>query len=743
MCALAHFTDLKEHQDSLDYLLRQIAYVPASVDQCANFVDALGPGRESVLEDLLQRARDAPDARKRARYAAVSLALGDARAAREMLAVKADPQDRSAFIQVFETWHGNLNKLPEVVRQTPDPAFRSGICCAVGSLDPAFDLSGADQTALLDQCEDLYLHDPDAATHSAAGWAVSPLLAPSSSTAADAGTHRSIWLAETMPRGGLSSPLRRIRRDALPDLRERIKRIGRELPWIPPSEKIPEGQHWFKSRLTLTLLEVPPGTFQMGAVEETGALDPSASPSAPRMPFVSSAPPWRRHAVTLSQSLFMLDKEIPDLLFRACVHDASYAAAERPPAPAPDRMQDQRDLARAADGVSWTDAVLCCNWLSHKEGRKPCYRRTGKKLSAPAGEGVPRAEWDEWACDFSANGFLNGCSTRPQVARLLAANVAAVIATDRAINDGAALTFAVGFYTALISGRIIRQVFEESSGAASANHGSNLRHVSVGNAHVDPLDEPGLPWRPGAGLVERWKLSAHNPLDGLPPLDKDVYRPLPASPFRHLDRFLSEHARLFFGRGHAIRELYDLVTSPGAAIILYHGQTGVGKSSVLEAGLLPRLTRYQVLSVRRDHELDLLGSLAAALAPGTADFDLAAQWLGREAAQVDRPLLVILDQAEEAFTRPPTATDGSAFAGPQAEVRELARALRATFSRETDLFSCFSTPPAPISIRRASSPPSVPRSNRARQHRFRTPGSLLPGSKPIAPKADYRKSSIG
>src|SRR5581483_10128586 len=30
--------------------------------------------------------------------------------------------------------------------------------------------------------------------------------------------------------------------------------------------------------------------------------------------------------------------------------------------------------------VEWIHALLFCNWLSRKEGRKPCYERTGKAL---------------------------------------------------------------------------------------------------------------------------------------------------------------------------------------------------------------------------------------------------------------------------------------------------------------------------------------------------------------------------
>ena len=48
--------------------------------------------------------------------------------------------------------------------------------------------------------------------------------------------------------------------------------------------------------------------------------------------------------------------------------------------------------------------------------------------------------------------FLNGCSTRPHVKRLLDAGVPAVIATARPIDDAVAAEFAAAFYQASTTG---------------------------------------------------------------------------------------------------------------------------------------------------------------------------------------------------------------------------------------------------------------------------------------------------
>lgn len=67
---------------------------------------------------------------------------------------------------------------------------------------------------------------------------------------------------------------------------------------------------------------------------------------------------------------------------------------------------------------------------------------------------------------------------------------------------------------------------------------------------------------------------------------------LPNSPFKYLDAFSREDARIFFGRGRAIRKLLAYLNAPNSdQILLLYGQSGVGKSSFLNAGLLPRIEK--------------------------------------------------------------------------------------------------------------------------------------------------------
>lgn len=273
---------------------------------------------------------------------------------------------------------------------------------------------------------------------------------------------------------------------------------------------------------------------------------------------------------------------------------------------------------------------------------------------------------------------LNACATAGHVRRLLDAGVPAVVATARAVDDAVAQAFAVEFYRGLGAGAGVRRAFDEAAAAVRLRHGAAWRGATAAQTHTsaagagsasrdvgsddagadasDLTTDGGWPWalhvRDGAERVEEWSLAeaAGDPLFGLPPLPR---LPLPDRPFRHLAPFGREHAAVFFGRGAEVRALYDRVTgADGPPVVLLYGQTGVGKSSLLDAGLLPRLEASHVVRyARRDHALGLLGTLAAALgAWGPGASAVAAAWAGLE-WDAGRPVLVVLDQVEEAFTR--------------------------------------------------------------------------------------------
>jgi formylglycine-generating enzyme required for sulfatase activity len=88
------------------------------------------------------------------------------------------------------------------------------------------------------------------------------------------------------------------------------------------------------------------------------------------------------------------------------VSDANYPNEEKPQQ-WPGAVADISPTSdHPVQQVNWYDAVLFCNWLSRKEGRTPCYDRTGKKvkgrnLQKPAEE----MEVDEWRLVPDGTGY--------------------------------------------------------------------------------------------------------------------------------------------------------------------------------------------------------------------------------------------------------------------------------------------------------------------------------------------------
>lgn len=159
------------------------------------------------------------------------------------------------------------------------------------------------------------------------------------------------------------------------------------------------------------------------------------------------------------------------------------------------------------------------------------------------------------------------------------------------------------------------------------------------------------------------------------------------NPYRGLFRFEQQHARMFVGRETAIEELLDRLKQKRATVVF--GTSGVGKSSLCLAGVLPRVAAG---ALGRDTDIHCMRpgdhpvqSLAAAIA-GTLGLsqaqaiDALMQDPASTAARYEAPgeeragTLLFIDQLEELVTR----SDGE-----QAERFSgfLARAVAATDTR--------------------------------------------------------------
>ena len=211
--------------------------------------------------------------------------------------------------------------------------------------------------------------------------------------------------------------------------------------------------------------------------------------------------------------------------------------------------------------------------------------------------------------------FINGCSSQQQSLEMIEAGIPAVVGTATAIKDTIATQLSTRFYNGLASGFTIDQTWQQSIDSIKTKVGTKKSK----GLKLRRDKQSNFPWnmfiRQGSEIVKDWNLpmAVNNPLFGLPKLPEKFN--LPEQPFRFLERYKEEHAEVFFGRGRYIRDLYNRASDKNASsVILLYGQSGVGKSSMLDAGVLPRLEQEnQVIYLRRDHTLGLLGSLRQAL----------------------------------------------------------------------------------------------------------------------------------
>ncbi|MEU5843524.1 WD40 repeat domain-containing protein [Rhodococcus sp. NPDC047139] len=132
-------------------------------------------------------------------------------------------------------------------------------------------------------------------------------------------------------------------------------------------------------------------------------------------------------------------------------------------------------------------------------------------------------------------------------------------------------------------------------------------------------------------------------------------------PYKGLASYRQNDARLFFGRTQSVRSLADVVTaSHGQGPVVVTGASGVGKSSLVQAGLIPLLCSAPdchpvVITPGADpvtRLVDAIPELAEVSDP--ADHDAVHAALRAASTRTSSSLLlIVVDQIEELFTHCP------------------------------------------------------------------------------------------
>ncbi|HAS45873.1 MAG TPA: hypothetical protein DCS93_35655 [Microscillaceae bacterium] len=266
--------------------------------------------------------------------------------------------------------------------------------------------------------------------------------------------------------------------------------------------------------------------------------------------------------------------------------------------------------------------------------------------------------------------FLNACFTLKQAKQLNDEGVPVVIATLNTVDDLDAAEVANLFYQSLGKGETIHKSFKNAvdfdealvrPSNQAANRGSKKLATQT-SAHsrklweIYSLEKEDLDW----ALI--W--AKNDPFFGLPDLPPNEYA-LPRPPFVSLKYYTENEAAVFFGRGWKVRELYTQLTNTDtSSLTLLFGQSGAGKSSLLNAGVIPRLKIYhKVYWARYEASKGLMGTFCQAIR-GDKKTILDAQGLMDEWHRIEiklkRPVIVVLDQLEELFTQNDTSKDKAA-----------------------------------------------------------------------------------
>ena len=257
-----------------------------------------------------------------------------------MVAFSDYPERRSAWIYEFKQWHGQLTDLARHLVPDANVALMTAICLGAGSVEPD---TTADRQQLVPAFEKLYRQHPQAAVHAAARFALTK------------------WNVEL------------------------------------PTVTAPKDAEWIATDLGFNLVRIRPGAFVRSRFTQGSKKDSG-----------QQLPP-EHQMVTIQKPFLAGDREVSVELFYRFFDDPDWPEEQKPksvPVKDPEtgktkvrKWSHHLNISRYKEcpvqQVNFDDAILFCNWLSHREGLQPCYKPRSAKRNEPS----------RWSFDTSANGY--------------------------------------------------------------------------------------------------------------------------------------------------------------------------------------------------------------------------------------------------------------------------------------------------------------------------------------------------
>lgn len=214
---------------------------------------------------------------------------------------------------------------------------------------------------------------------------------------------------------------------------------------------------------------------------------------------------------------------------------------------------------------------------------------------------------------------------------------------------------------------------------AASQHSCRIRTENISYdimQLVDAIKKRGVSAADGPAQPS---LGALDEVYPLPELTLTEARRTLTDPYVGLRYFEEKEAHIYFGRDADLFKLINSIGQPDYNLCLLYGPSGVGKSSLVHAGLLPRIRpKYSIYGPYRRSfvqglDAQLLEALEKAHAGGNS-----------------KPALILLDQVEEMFTHtnPERPQEAPAFfSALTAALRENSRSIRFLLSFRFEHFT--------------------------------------------------------